>query len=321
MAVQEVDLGKVVGSDGKSAYQSAVEAGYTGTEAEFYAALVTLQDAPFVPSSGGEVNGPLLINGNGSLMIGSYTNFPSYPATIRYGNASGGSGARIDISQTAPDGSTTGRGIRISGVDTPYANGDSYNMFVANKKYVDDNKGLPVSGGDMEGMIDMQNNILTGVPDPVSPADAVNFHSLVLQGLTCVPLLVELLRDSEIIYRGVVYGTLAGFYSPGHILLHVFGKLETINQVDISATEIRIYPPSYASLPAEWSGFGASNMVSVVYNSHTTGGTETVLMKRMGGSDNYYGAYITPTTSASYIFSGILPISFGSLNTDWGAPL
>ena len=39
MATKVVDLGKVVGADGKSAYQSAVDGGYTGTEAELNAAL------------------------------------------------------------------------------------------------------------------------------------------------------------------------------------------------------------------------------------------------------------------------------------------
>lgn len=43
----------VPGKDGKSPYQVAVENGYTGTEAEFYAALVSLKDAPFLPLSGG----------------------------------------------------------------------------------------------------------------------------------------------------------------------------------------------------------------------------------------------------------------------------
>lgn len=47
------------GSPGKSAYQSAVEAGYTGTEEEFYAALVTLKNAPFLPLSGGTLTGNL----------------------------------------------------------------------------------------------------------------------------------------------------------------------------------------------------------------------------------------------------------------------
>lgn len=47
------------GSPGKSAYQSAVDAGYTGTESEFYDALVTLKNAPFLPLSGGTLTGNL----------------------------------------------------------------------------------------------------------------------------------------------------------------------------------------------------------------------------------------------------------------------
>lgn len=60
MATKVVDLGSVrgpqgpqgpQGSAGQSAYQQAVAAGYTGTEAQFYAALVTLKNAPFMPAS------------------------------------------------------------------------------------------------------------------------------------------------------------------------------------------------------------------------------------------------------------------------------
>lgn len=43
------------GPAGKSAYQSAQENGYTGSEAEFYAALVALKDGPFLPLKGGRL--------------------------------------------------------------------------------------------------------------------------------------------------------------------------------------------------------------------------------------------------------------------------
>lgn len=54
-----IPLPTIQGADGKSAYQQAVEAGYTGTEAAFYAALVSLEDGPFLPTSGGTMTGPL----------------------------------------------------------------------------------------------------------------------------------------------------------------------------------------------------------------------------------------------------------------------
>lgn len=43
------------GPAGQSAYQQAVTAGYTGTEAQFYAALVQLQNAPFLPLCGAKL--------------------------------------------------------------------------------------------------------------------------------------------------------------------------------------------------------------------------------------------------------------------------
>jgi hypothetical protein len=58
-----IDVGKVKGIDGKSPYQVAVEEGYTGTESEFYAALVSLKNAPFLPSNGGQMSGPLDMGG------------------------------------------------------------------------------------------------------------------------------------------------------------------------------------------------------------------------------------------------------------------
>lgn len=65
------------GKDGKSAYQAAVEGGYTGSEKEFNSALsdvpahiasksnphgVTAQQVGALPLSGGNVTGPLLVS-------------------------------------------------------------------------------------------------------------------------------------------------------------------------------------------------------------------------------------------------------------------
>lgn len=92
------------GKDGKSAYQCAVEAGYTGTEAVFYAALVSLKDGPF----------------------------------------------------------------------------------------------LPLRGGDMTGYIDMQNHIITGLPSPVAPSDAVNFQTLIsIIGVFLKKAKISVLAENE----------------------------------------------------------------------------------------------------------------------------
>ena len=68
MAEKELRLGYVRGRDGKSPYEAAVEEGYTGTEEEFYAALVTLKNAPFLPLSGGTLTGNL----TGKYITGSW---------------------------------------------------------------------------------------------------------------------------------------------------------------------------------------------------------------------------------------------------------
>lgn len=52
------------GAAGKSAYQAAVEKGYTGTEEEFNTALAGMKDGPFLPATGGDVTA---INITGSL--------------------------------------------------------------------------------------------------------------------------------------------------------------------------------------------------------------------------------------------------------------
>lgn len=57
-----------VGADGQSPYEAAVEAGYTGTEAEFYAALVSLQNGPFLPLSGGRMVNDVGIRLNNGIL-------------------------------------------------------------------------------------------------------------------------------------------------------------------------------------------------------------------------------------------------------------
>lgn len=86
------------GADGKSAYQAAVEKGYTGTEEEFNTALAGMQDAPFLPVTGGDVTA---VNITGSLTTDG--------------------GIQVNLN-----------GCRVQGVNTPTDETDA-----ANKGYVD----------------------------------------------------------------------------------------------------------------------------------------------------------------------------------------
>lgn len=64
---QKYDSGALNGPAGQSPYAAAVAAGYTGTEAEFYAALVSLKDAPFLPLTGGTLTDALSIEAASAL--------------------------------------------------------------------------------------------------------------------------------------------------------------------------------------------------------------------------------------------------------------
>ncbi len=114
------------GAAGKSAYQQAVDAGYTGTEAAFYAALVTLKDAPFLPKSGGTMTGVLNMGGkniNGILGLNSpapYEAIQVGPVNFVTSITTDG-GIPVDLG-----------GCQVQGVDAPTNPTDA-----ANKEYVD----------------------------------------------------------------------------------------------------------------------------------------------------------------------------------------
>ena len=64
------------GANGKSAYQAAVEAGYTGTEEQLSAALAALQNGPFLPTAGGTMTGNINMGSsiiNGQMAGTDYT--------------------------------------------------------------------------------------------------------------------------------------------------------------------------------------------------------------------------------------------------------
>ena len=124
MAEKELRLGYVRGRDGKSPYEAAVEEGYTGTEAEFYAALVSLKNAPFLPLSGGTMNGNLHLadatilfsspgeDSSGAVMSGAYSSGSPFIAFA---------------------GSENDEYVTLKGVKSPNEQSDA-----ANKGYVDD---------------------------------------------------------------------------------------------------------------------------------------------------------------------------------------
>lgn len=116
----DLNLGRVKGmdgADGKSAYQAAVEKGYTGTEEEFNTALAGMQDGPFLPQKGGEIEGVLYLK-----ELRGANDVPCDVSDINITSSlTTDGGIHIDLG-----------GCRVQGISTPTAEKDA-----ANKQYVD----------------------------------------------------------------------------------------------------------------------------------------------------------------------------------------
>lgn len=126
------------GAPGKSAYQAAKEKGYTGTEEEFNTALAGMQSAPFLPLSGGTVEGVLEIRSGIEFGYGSNSIELSPSSASRLelvANASGGS-----------SGGSIGGTVELIGLSAPTASNSA-----ANKQYVDEHAGARVVTGSYVG--------------------------------------------------------------------------------------------------------------------------------------------------------------------------
>lgn len=148
-----LDLGSVKGrdgtdgADGRSAYQQAVDGGYTGTEAEFKAMLA---NGPWLPTAGGALHGSLNLNGHTMLLTAN-----SAAAILPQGQAvrvmsEGGGGVVIHDGQ-------------ISELEDPAEEDQA-----ASKHYVDAQVAtrLSLSGGTIEGELNMNKNRLFGLLPP-----------------------------------------------------------------------------------------------------------------------------------------------------------
>lgn len=133
------------GADGKSAYQYAVDGGYTGTEEEFAALFGS---GPWLPMTGGTVDGFVhatdFLSTDGSITCGlvqcENINMHSidYP-TISFKNLTF-EGGYIEFRKRI-EGTQTYAPVPVIGISTPYAPSAA-----ANKKYVDDSIASAITG-------------------------------------------------------------------------------------------------------------------------------------------------------------------------------
>lgn len=114
-----------IGQPGKSAYETAVDGGFTGTEDEFNTAMAGMKSAPFLPLSGGTVEGVLKIK--------SGIEFGYDDDSIRLSPSSGSQLKLVANTSGGASGGTSGGGtVELMGLSTP----TTYYSAV-NKQYVD----------------------------------------------------------------------------------------------------------------------------------------------------------------------------------------
>lgn len=146
-----IDLGAVRGADGadglpgKSAYQYAVDGGYTGTEDEFKALLAA---GPWLPTAGGTVTGP-----------------------VYFGDSAAAIWAENELIRIVAEGGgpvTIGDGYIDGLTGTPVTGTRAVSKNYADGAY------LKKAGDTATGDLSMGNHKLTGLADPTAPGDAAS---------------------------------------------------------------------------------------------------------------------------------------------------
>lgn len=158
---QEIEVGNFSGTDGKSAYEYAVEGGYTGTEDDFKALMGT---GPWLSTSGGTLTGRLNVPSYGGLRLYD-ENSNNGELVLKYMSDAEGTNPSLILDQYI-NGVDTKRKICISWVAWPQGDNDA-----ATKEYVD------YTITDRIDSLLNTNNLFTGV---TTFEDEVRLSNLVL---------------------------------------------------------------------------------------------------------------------------------------------
>lgn len=153
------------GADGRSAYQQAVDGGYTGTEAEFKAMLA---NGPWLPTAGGALHGSLNLDGHTLLL------------TDNSAAAISTEGERVQITAEGGGPVTVGDGCIDGLTADPTQEDQAVPLGFADRRY------LQLSGGTIEGELNMNKNRLFGLLPPENdnePATKGYADSIIANGV------------------------------------------------------------------------------------------------------------------------------------------
>lgn len=126
---------------------------------------------------------------------------------------------------------------------------------------------LPLGGGDMAGIIDMNNKVITGLPSPVAPSDAVNYHALVAMFLNAeinAQAYASVIRGTVSLFRGYVSMRKVTFYGTD-VIFYVSGSFPTQSGGGI-IDRVTITLPEIFKMGQEWSDMNGYSGLFATYN-------------------------------------------------------
>lgn len=131
---------------------------------------------------------------------------------------------------------------------------------------------MKLSGGDMSGMLDMKNHALTGIPDPVSPTDAVNYQfmiKIVLRLLGQISTTVVFHSAQSDYNDHEVSIDIENVEATGGIIVFKLDGVKNIppNGIGYSGVTIK-YPPGFGEPVHAWSEDGYA-IPQITINSQT----------------------------------------------------
>lgn len=166
-----------------------------------------------------------------------------------------------------------------------------------------DSRYLKLSGGDMTGMLDMNGYALTGLPNPVSPTDAVSYQFM----MNTIMNLVGVIQTDAILFSAdgssnlnmAITLNLKKVTTIGDIVVFSLSTSGNILNSPYGYNKVTIkYPNGFGNPGGAWSEYGYEGPKFI----YETSSSATILLSPY--SDGYSGNLNALFTSGNYNFSG-----------------